>query len=90
MALATLDGATNVVPSFITANGPVREARFIRNPNGTPDGGVHGLYTISGRTDAVGCTLAQPNFAQALANNNVIFRIPTPTLRPRLGGDDAG
>ena len=43
VALATLDGATNVVPSFITANGPVREARFIRNPNGTPDGGVHNL-----------------------------------------------
>jgi CxxC motif-containing protein (DUF1111 family) len=36
------------------------------------------LYTISGRSDAVGCSIAQPNFAQALANNNVIFRIPTP------------
>ena len=35
-------GAKNVVPSFITANGPVREARFVRNPDGTPDGGVHG------------------------------------------------
>jgi len=78
VALATLDGATNVVPSFITANGPVREARFVRNHNGTPDGGVHGLYTISGRSDAVGCSLSQPNFAQQLAANNVIFRIPTP------------
>src|SRR5882762_3224918 len=29
IALATLDGATNTVPSFITATGPVREARFI-------------------------------------------------------------
>lgn len=80
VALATLDGATNTLPSFITANGPVREARFVRNPNGTPDGGVHGLFTIAGRSDAVGCNLAQPNFAQALANNNVIFRIPTPTF----------
>ena len=80
MALATLDGATNTVPSFITANGPVREARFITNPDGSPDGGVHGLYTICGRTDADGCTLAQPNFAQQLANHNVIFRIPTPTF----------
>ena len=77
VALATLDGATNFVPSFITANGPVREARFIRNPDGSLDGGVHGLFTITGRTDAPGCNLAQPNFAQELANNNVIFRIPT-------------
>jgi CxxC motif-containing protein (DUF1111 family) len=58
----------------------VREVRFIRNPDGTPDGGVHGLYTIAGRTDAVGCGLAQPKFAQELANRNVIFRIPTPTF----------
>src|SRR5262249_55283296 len=40
----------------------------------------HGLYTIAGRTDAPGCSLAQPNFAQQLANHNVIFRIPTPTF----------
>ncbi len=74
VALATLDGATNTVPSFITAAGPVREARF------KSDGGVHGLYTIQGRKDASGCTLAQPNFAQALQASNVIFRIPTPTF----------
>lgn len=80
VALATLDQASNTVPSFISANGPVREARFIRNANGSIDGGVHGLYTIAGRTDAPGCTLGQPNFGQALANNNVIFRIPTPTF----------
>jgi len=78
VALATLDGATNSVPSFIIAGGPVREARFIQNANGSLDGGVHGLYTIAGRTDAPGCTLAQPNFAQQLGANNVIFRIPTP------------
>jgi CxxC motif-containing protein (DUF1111 family) len=78
VALATLDSATNVVPSFITANGPVREARFIKNSNGTADGGVHDLYTIQGRVDANGCTLAQPEFDSALSANNVIFRIPTP------------
>jgi len=78
VALATLDGATNVVPSFITADGPVREARFVRNSDGSLDGGVHGLFTIAGRTDAAGCTLAQPNFAAQLAANNVVFRIPTP------------
>jgi CxxC motif-containing protein (DUF1111 family) len=72
VALATRYGATNTVPSFITTNGPVREARFVT------DGGVHGLFTIQGRTDAPGCTLAQPDFAIELADRNVIFRIPTP------------
>ncbi len=74
VALATLDGASNTVPPFITANGPVREARFIS------DGGVHGLYTIAGRHDARGCTLAQPDFQTNLQNKNVIFRIPTPVF----------
>jgi CxxC motif-containing protein (DUF1111 family) len=80
VALATLDFAKNTVPSFITTEGPVREARFVRSPDGSPDGGVHGLYTIRGRSDAVGCDLMQPDFATQLANNNVIFRIPTPTF----------
>jgi len=80
VAAATFDGATNTVPSFITASGPVREARFVRNDNGSPDGGVHDLYTIAGRSDAPGCELAQPPFAQELGKNNVIFRIPTPTF----------
>jgi CxxC motif-containing protein (DUF1111 family) len=78
IALATLDGATNAVPWFVTPNGPMLEARFVRNSNGTPDGGVHDLYTVQGRSDASGCTLAQPDFATALSQNNVIFRIPTP------------
>jgi len=80
IAVATLDGARNAIPSFITRNGPVREARFVTNPNGTPDGGVHDLFVITGRSDAKGCNIAQPNFAQAVAGNNVIFRIPTPTF----------
>jgi len=80
VAVATANGAKNTVPSFITANGPVREARFVRNPNGTPDGGVHALFVISGRADAPGCSIVQPNFAAAVAANNVIFRIPTPTF----------
>src|SRR5271155_3402185 len=33
VALATLNGAQNVVPSFITSTGPVREARFIAVSN---------------------------------------------------------
>ena len=78
IALATLDGATNTVPSFITPDGPMQEARFVKNANGTPDGGVHDLYTVQGRSDAPNCTLGQPDFATALSQNNVIFRIPTP------------
>jgi len=79
VAMATLHGARNTVPSFITINGPVREARFKTNPDGTADGGVHDLFVITGRSDAPpGCNLAQTNFAQQVSNGNVIFRIPTP------------
>jgi CxxC motif-containing protein (DUF1111 family) len=77
---ANTDGATNVIPSFVTANGPIREARFVLNADGTPDGGVHDLFSIQGRADAPGCVFAQPNFAAQLAANNVIFRIPINTF----------
>src|SRR6266581_2303557 len=80
VAFAGKDGGTDGVPSFVMANGPVREARFVLNPDGTADGGVHALFTITGRTGAAGCMLAQPDFATQLANRNVIFRIPTPTF----------
>ena len=86
IAVANLDGAANTIPSFITLNGPVREARFkfATESNGrltsTPDGGVHGLFTISGRSDATSCQMAQPNFERMLNENNISFRIPTPTF----------
>jgi CxxC motif-containing protein (DUF1111 family) len=83
-------GATNTIPSFITVNGPVREARFVfftdaaGNPiPSQPNGQVMPLFTIAGRTDAGSCTTAfiqQPNFANAVAKNNVRFRIPTPVF----------
>lgn len=63
-AFAHKDGGTDTVPSFITADGPVREARFINNHDGTADGGVHALFTISGRAGAESCQLAQPDFAR--------------------------
>ncbi len=78
--------SNNTLPSFITPDGPVREARFkfFLNSNGslssTPDGGVHDLFVISGRPDAGSCSITQPNFAQNLALNNVIYRIPTPVF----------
>lgn len=76
VALANLDGALNTVPSFITVNGPIREARFPI----AGGGGVSGLFTIRGRTDAPGCNLLQPNFAAQIAANDIIFRIPTPVF----------
>lgn len=82
----SLNGAQNNLPSFITPDGPAREARFkfFLNQNGslsnTPDGGVHDLFVISGRGDAGNCSIRQPNFHQNLSLNNVIFRIPTPTF----------
>jgi CxxC motif-containing protein (DUF1111 family) len=76
---------TNTIPSFLTTNGPTREARFpfFFNSNGTvntnaPNGGVETLFTVSGRSDEVGCNLTQPDFALAQQSNNIIFRIPTP------------
>jgi CxxC motif-containing protein (DUF1111 family) len=77
---ATKMGARNKVPSFIRRDGPVREARFVRNPDGTPDGGVHSLFSIAGRSDAGNCGATQPDFERELSRNNVIFRIPTPTF----------
>jgi len=72
---------TNRLPSFVTKDGPVREARFKFNPDGrTPDGGVHSIFTITGLKDADGCLLQQPDFARELRRNNVIFRIPTPVF----------
>src|SRR5262245_14764409 len=87
--LATAHGALNNVPSFVSnrPNGPVLEARFplAANPAGTTssvlDGSVQQLYTLRGRNDAPNpCTIVQPNFAAAVNNNNIIFRIPTPTF----------
>jgi len=78
IGVATLDGANNLIPQFLSAEGPVREARFVKNPNGSADGGVHSLFSITGRSDAQGCQLAQPNFNAEFAAGNVIFRIPTP------------
>ncbi len=68
----------NQLPSFIQANGPVREARFIRNSSGTPDGGVHDLFVIAGRPDAPqGCSISQESFSNT---SNISMRIPTPAF----------
>jgi CxxC motif-containing protein (DUF1111 family) len=86
LAVSSADGATNTVPWFITQNGPIREVRFVTS-NGVPDGGVHNLFVITGRSDAGGCHLAQPDFGPAGngltgqgGSHNIVFRIPTPVL----------
>jgi len=87
IAVATLNGAKNTVPWFITARGPIREARFKRSPDGAQDGSVHDLFVITGRSDAGKCNIAQPDFLPAGdplsgrgGNPNIIFRIPTPVF----------
>ena len=80
-------GPGNNIPTFIQPNGPTREARFpfFFNANGTvntsaPNGGVETIFTVSGLPGSGSCNISQPNFAQAQAANNIIFRIPTPTF----------
>lgn len=80
VAVGKKEGAINEIPFFITIDGPVREARFKFKPDRTPDGGVHDLFTITGRSDAPGCHLQQPDFRSAVVYQNLIFRIPTPRL----------
>jgi len=82
--VATDFGARNVIPYFVTLNGPVREARFKYNADGTRDGGVHALFVISGRKDDTGdaskCAITQENFWAQAQTNNIIFRIPSPAF----------
>lgn len=71
-------GAQNRIPPFLQPDGPVRVLRLRRRPDGTPDGGVHALFTITGRGDApTRCRIEQPDFSQP---NNMVFRIPTPVF----------
>jgi CxxC motif-containing protein (DUF1111 family) len=68
----------STVPPFLHLNGPIREVRFVKNPDGTADGGVHDIFTIVGRIDnPSGCAIIQPNFSNT---SNMIFRIPTPVF----------
>jgi CxxC motif-containing protein (DUF1111 family) len=84
--VANAEGASNQMPWFIARNGPVREARFVQS-HGAPDGGVHDLFVVTGRSDAGSCDINQPNFLPGGnpvtgqgGNRNIVFRIPTPVL----------
>lgn len=78
-------GATNHVPSFLEQFGPIREVRFVKKPDGTPDGGVHQLFTVVGRSDIFPAgelntcnseVLPSTDFENQLLQNNLRFRIP--------------
>lgn len=87
-AVAADAGAKNSIPFFITKNGPIREARFksLVDANGrivhpaVRDGGVHALFTVTGREDAPGCNISQLPFRVVQKQNNLSFRIPTPVF----------
>lgn len=76
VAVATKEGATNTVPFFITIDGPVRGAHLKRQLDATPAGSGLSLYTITGRVDAPGCTLDQPDFDALDAAGNLAFHVP--------------
>jgi CxxC motif-containing protein (DUF1111 family) len=69
----------NTVPSFEKQYGPIREVRFKQKPDGTPDGGVHQLWTVRGSTNdstIPNCALIQPDFEKEYKSGNLAFRIP--------------
>ncbi len=83
--MAHRKGAMNHVPSFIQQYGPIREVRFARKPDGTPDGGVHQLFTVVGRSDVFpqgqpgSCSvndLPPIDFETEYRRGNLRFRIP--------------
>ena len=74
-----LMGAKNTMPYFETTTGPTVVARFpYQSDLTTPDGHVHQLFVITGRTDGGSCNIDQPDFTTAGADNNIIFRQTTP------------
>ncbi|HEV8586161.1 MAG TPA: di-heme oxidoredictase family protein [Methylomirabilota bacterium] len=77
---ADLGFAGNIVPSFIKPDGPIREARFQYNADGSRDGGVHALFVVTGHPDAKGCHIKQEDFEKQIRNDNIVFRIPSPVF----------
>jgi CxxC motif-containing protein (DUF1111 family) len=73
IAVATLNGATNAIPFFITQNGPILLPFLIVKTN--PPTETH-LFTITGRSDAPGCVLSQPDFNSL--KSNLAFHMPLP------------
>jgi CxxC motif-containing protein (DUF1111 family) len=72
ITVATREGATNLIPSFLRADGPVYQVRSI------PFGNVVPLFTICGRRDAGTCEMRQPNFEKEFSSGRLRFRVPPP------------
>src|SRR5262249_44212833 len=57
LAMAAAHGATNVIPKFLQADGPVLAVRVKAKVGSTESGEVLPLFTVSGRADAHHCTV---------------------------------
>ncbi|MFN7926271.1 MAG: di-heme oxidoredictase family protein [Bryobacteraceae bacterium] len=75
-----LQAPNQALPSFLVANGSSLAARLKYKADGSRDGAVYPIWTISGRPDAPGCNIAQVDWAAQVAKNNVALRITTPTF----------
>ena len=89
VALATLDGALNTVPSFITTTARCGKLASSVTPTVRPMAGCMACSTIAGRTDAEGCNLKQPNFDSAAGRRERDFSDPHSNLRSGPGGSHA-
>ena len=61
-----------------------------KNRDGTPDGGVHALFTITGRPGATGCSLTQPDFDDAAREPQRDLPHPDAGVRRRADRADPG
>jgi CxxC motif-containing protein (DUF1111 family) len=78
VAFAIQNRGGNIVPTFVSVDGPVRVARLVRKTDGSPSGDILPIFTITGRADAPNCKLPQPDFATEARRENIALRIPTP------------
>ena len=76
-AMAAAHGATNAIPAFLKANGPVLVVRVKTRIGSTESGDVLPLFTVGGRSDAYHCAVDQPDFTDKA---NLSFRIPAPVF----------
>jgi len=49
IAMATAMRANNTIPWFLSSDGPIREVRFRRNPDGSPDAACMRVHISAGR-----------------------------------------
>jgi hypothetical protein len=88
---------TGLTPVELSMFRPIREARLANKPDGTPDRGLHQLFTIVGRTDILPAGQSNTCAAEALRptyfetkfqNGNLRFRIPGQMFGQRVEVSD--